>query len=118
MSLRMSPVSRNLNAQIMFLGLEFEDLLVIVVLGVAGMLIGQFFFPDRYLFFLPMNWALLLMVVFTSIPGLTLLKYGKPRGYTAALFNWYTKPRAYSGLEPESTQTTPYLTGSEENDIA
>ena len=43
MPLRVSPVSRNLNAQIMLFGLEFEDLLVITVLGVAAMLIGQFF---------------------------------------------------------------------------
>jgi ABC-type transport system involved in multi-copper enzyme maturation permease subunit len=109
MALRMSSVSRNLNAQVMFLGLEFEDLLVIIVLGVAGMLIGHFFFSDRYLFFLPMNWALLLIVIFTSIPGLMLLKYGKPRGYTGALFNWYTKPRAYSGLEPDTIQNVPYI---------
>ena len=44
MSLRVSPVSRNLNAQIMLFGLEFEDLMVITVLGVAAMLIGQFLF--------------------------------------------------------------------------
>ncbi len=118
MALRMSPVSRNLNAQVMFLGLEFEDLLVIVVLGVAGMLIGQFLFSDRFLFFLPMNWALLLIVVFTSIPGLMLLKYGKPRGYTGALWNWYTKPRAYSGLEPETEQQHPYIAERIEDDLA
>jgi hypothetical protein len=35
MSLRVSPVSRNLNAQIMLFGLEFEDLMVITVLGVG-----------------------------------------------------------------------------------
>jgi hypothetical protein len=116
MSLRVSPVSRNLNAQIMFLGLEFEDLLIVCVLGVAAMLIGQTFFPDRYLFFLPMNWALLLTVVFTTIPALTLLKYGKPRGYTAALMKWYTTPRAYSGSEPERTLTKPYLKERENED--
>jgi len=74
MSLRVSPVSRNLNAQIMLFGLEFEDLMVITVLGVAAMLIGQFLFSDRYLFFLPMNWALLLIVVCSSVPALMLLK--------------------------------------------
>ena len=36
MSLRVSPVSRNLNAQIMLFGLEFEDLMVITVLGCGG----------------------------------------------------------------------------------
>jgi hypothetical protein len=71
----------------MLFGLEFEDLMVITVLGVAAMLTGQFLFSDRYLFFLPMNWALLLIVIGCSVPALMLLKYGKPRGYTAALFN-------------------------------
>jgi len=109
MPLRVSTVSRNLNAQIMFFGLEFEDLLIVIVLAVAGMLGGQFFFPDRYVFFLPMNWALFLSVVVTTVPALSLLKYGKPRGYTGALMKWYTTPRAYSGLEPERIQTSPYI---------
>src|ERR1035441_5561730 len=109
MSLRVSPVSRNLNAQIMLFGLEFEDLMVITVLGVAAMLIGQFLFSDRYLFFLPMNWALLLIVVFSSVPALMLLKYGKPRGYTAALFNGYKNPRFSWGLDPDRNLTSPFI---------
>jgi hypothetical protein len=118
MPLRVSPVSRNLNARIMMFGLEFEDLLVITVLGVAAMLGGQFFFSDRYLFFLPMNWALLLLVVCTSVPALTVLKYGKPRGYTGALLSWYTKPRAYSGLEHDTEIVGPYIDDSEGDEIA
>jgi hypothetical protein len=118
MPLRVSPVSRNLNPQIMLLGLEFEDLLVITVLGVAAMLVGQFFFSDRYLFFLPMNWALLLIVAGTSVPALMLLKYGKPRGYTGALIGWYTKPHAYSGLEPDNTIDRPYIASEEGDDVA
>jgi hypothetical protein len=118
MPLRVSPVSRNLNAQIMLFGLEFEDLMVITVLGVAAMLLGQFLFSDRYLFFLPMNWALLLIVVCSSVPALMLLKYGKPRGYTAALFNWYMKPHAYSGLEPDTELVSPFLEDSEGDEIA
>jgi hypothetical protein len=109
MPLRVSPVSRNLNAQIMLFGLELEDLMIVTVLGVAAMLSGQFLFSDRFLFFLPMNWALLLIVIVTSVPGLMLLKYGKPRGYTAALMNWYIKPRAYSGLEPDTKIVGPYI---------
>lgn len=117
MPLRVSPVSRNLNPQIMLLGLEFEDLLVITVFGVAAMLVGQCFFSDRYLF-LPMNWALLLIVAGTSVPALMLLKYGKPRGYTGALIGWYTKPHAYSGLEPDNTIDGPYIAGEEGDDVA
>jgi hypothetical protein len=102
----------------MLFGLEFEDLMVITVLGVAAMLLGQFLFSDRYLFFLPMNWALLLMVVCSSVPALMLLKYGKPGGYTAALFNWYMKPHAYSGLEPDTELVSPFLEDSEGDEIA
>ena len=109
MSLRMSPVSRNINASVMVFGLEMEDFLVVIMLAVAGMLIGQFIFPDRYIGFLPMNWALLLLVVVTALPLLSLLKYGKPRGYTGALLKWFTTPRAYSCLEPDTIQTSAYI---------
>jgi hypothetical protein len=47
-----------------------------------------------------------------------LLKYGKPRGYTAALFNWYTKPHAYSGLEPDTELTSPFIVDSEGDELA
>lgn len=109
MGLNVSPVSRNLNAPVVFLGLEFEDLLIVLILAVAGMLIGQFVFPDRYLFSLPMNWALMLGVCVISVPGLMILKYGKPRGYSSDLMKWYTKPKAYSCLERPTTEKTPYL---------
>ena len=109
MGLNTSHVSRNLNAQVVFLGLELEDLLVLLVFAVGGMLIGQFFFPDRYLFFLPMNWALMIGVCVVGVPGLMVLKYGKPKGYTADLLKWFTKPKAYSCLEPPAKPHTPYI---------
>ena len=109
MGLNTSNVSRNLNAQIIFFGLEFGDLLIVGGLGVVGMLVGQFVFPDRYLFFLPMNWALMLAVIVIGVPGLMVLKYGKPKGYTADLFDWFTKPKAYSCLERLTKPYTPYI---------
>ena len=81
MALKMSPVSCNLRAKVMMLGLELEDMLFLAMTGAGAMLVGQFFFADRYMFFLPMNWFLLLMVVVVGIPGVMLFKYGKPRGY-------------------------------------
>jgi hypothetical protein len=47
-----------------------------------------------------------------------LLKYGKPRGYTGALIGWYTKPHAYSGLEPDNTIDRPYIASEEGEDVA
>jgi hypothetical protein len=104
-----SHVSRNLNAQVVLFGLEIGDLLILLVFAVAGMLIGQFVFPDRYLFFLPMNWALMLAVCVVGVPGLMVLKYGKPKAYTADLLKWFTQPKAFSCLEPPAKPFTPYI---------
>ncbi len=115
MSLRVSPVSRNLNAKVVLFGLEFDDLLVLVLLGVAGMLIGQTFFSDTYVFFLPMNFALLFGVIIVGVPGLSILKYGKPRGYTTSLYKWYTTPTEYSCLEPDRKITCSYIENEDDD---
>ena len=109
MALNQSQVSRNLNAQIVFAGIEFEDLLVLLILAVVGMLIGQFCFPNRYVLFLPMNWAMMLGVAVAGVPGLMLLKYGKPRGYISDLGDSIFKPKAYSCLERSATPKPPYI---------
>ena len=113
MALRMSPVSRNLHAKVTLLGLELEDMLFLAAASAGAMLVGQFFFSDRYMFFLPMNWFLLLMVLVIGVPGLMLFKYGKPRGYVRDLFHWYTKPRVYCALSRDRKIMTAYV--AEEN---
>jgi hypothetical protein len=113
MALTHSPVSRNLNARVMYLGLEIEDFLLLGILCVFAMLIGQFFFSDLYLFFLPLNWCLMLLVIVLGVPGLMLFKYGKPRGYLADLLNWFAKPHAYSANERDPLITTEYLKDEE-----
>jgi hypothetical protein len=40
------------------LGLELEDMLALAMACAIAMLVGQFLFSDRYMFFLPMNWFL------------------------------------------------------------
>ena len=74
MALRMTTVSRNLQTKVTFLGLEIEDMLILGLLSVAVMLGGQFLFTDRYLFFLPMNWCLMLLVL--MIGGTVYSQYG------------------------------------------
>ena len=98
MALRMSPVSRNLHAKVTMLGLELEDMLFLAMTCAGAMLVGQFFFADRYMFFLPMNWFLLLMVLVVGVPALMLFKYGKPRGYLLDLAVYYATPRSYCAL--------------------
>ena len=96
----MSPVSRNLHAKVTLLGLELEDMLFLAMACAIAMLVGQFLFADRYMFFLPMNWFLMLMVLVLGVPGSDLFKYNKPRGYLVDLVAYYGQPRSYCGVGP------------------
>jgi hypothetical protein len=109
MALKMSPVSRNLHAKITMLGLELEDMLALAMACAVAMLIGQFLFSDRYMFFLPMNWFLMLMVLVLGVPGLMLFKYGKPRGYLLDLVKYYGEPRSYCAFAPDTKLTTSFF---------
>jgi hypothetical protein len=109
MALRMSPVSRNLHAKVTLLGLELEDMLFLAMACAIAMLVGQFFFSDRYMFFLPMNWFLMLMVLVLGVPGLTLFKYGKPRGYLLDLVIYHGQPRNYCALARDTKLTDRFL---------
>lgn len=91
------------------LGLELEDMLFLAMACAIAMLVGQFVFPNRYMFFLPMNWFLMLMVVVLGVPGLVLFKYGKPRGYLQDLVKSLLAPRAWCALEPDSELTKAYI---------
>ena len=109
MALRMSPVSRNLHAKVTLLGLELEDMLFLAAASAGAMLVGQFFFSDRYMFFLPMNWFLLLMVLAIGVPGLMLFKYGKPRGYLFDLITYFGMPRSYCALARDRKLTSEFI---------
>jgi hypothetical protein len=116
MALRMSPVSRNLHAKVTRLGLELEDLLFLAMASAAAMLVGEFLFADRYMFFLPMNWFLMLMVLVLGVPGLMLFKYGKPRGYLLDLVTYYGLPRSYCALARDSKLTSCFLSEQTEKE--
>src|ERR1700730_14946765 len=101
MALKMSPVSRNLHAKVTMLALA---------MGCAiAMLVGQFLFSDRYMFFLPMNWFLMLMVLVLGVPGLLLFKYGKPRGYLLGLVLYYAQPRSYCSFARDTKLATNFI---------
>jgi hypothetical protein len=116
MALKHTPVSRNLDNSVTFMGLEIEDLLILGLVCVGAMLVGQVFFSDRYLFFVPMNWALMLLVVAIAVPGLMVLKYGKPRGYLSDLLAWYSKPHAYSANEPDPVLAGDFILPDDDGD--
>jgi hypothetical protein len=109
MALAMSPISRNLQMKVTFLYLELEDLLVILLAVSASMIAGNFLFPNREVFHIPMNYFLPLLILVIGVPGLMLLKYGKPRSYLHDLLLWYSKPRAYSCTGREKLFEQPYL---------
>jgi hypothetical protein len=118
MALRMSPVSRNLHAKVTLLGLEIEDMLFLAMACAVAMLTGQFLFPNRYMFFLPMNWFLMLAVLVLGVPGLVLFKYGKPRGYLLDLVKYYALPRSYCALDRDRKLTNEFILDFEGTEIA
>lgn len=109
MALRVSQVSRNLALKVTFMFLEIEDMLALAFACAVAMIAGQFVFSDRYIFSIPMNWFLVLVVLGLGVPALMLFKYGKPRKYMVDLLAWYGKPHSYCGLARDSKLTTPYL---------
>ncbi len=113
MALRVSPVSRNLGLKVTFLFLEIEDMLGLGFLCALAMILGQFAFSDRYIFSIPMNWFLVLVVLGAGIPALMLCKYGKPRGYLLDMILWYGKPHAYCAHARDPELKTEYLTEEE-----
>ncbi len=109
MALLMSPISRNLHMKVTFLYLELEDLLTILLAVSGAMIVGNFLFPDREIFHIPMNYFLPLVILVIAVPGLMLFKYGKPRAYLQDLVLWYAKPRAFAVGIHERRLTEPYL---------
>jgi hypothetical protein len=109
MALSMSPISRNLHVKVTFPHLELEDLLIILFAVSGSMIIGNFLFPNREVFHIPMNYFLPLLILVTGVLGLMILKYGKPRSYLQDLVLWHSRPRAYSSTGREKLFGKPYL---------
>ena len=109
MALRVSPVSRNLAMKATFMFLEIEDMLALGFACAVVMVGGNFLFSDRYVFSIPMNWFLVLMVLCLGIPALMLFKYGKPRKYIVDLLLWYGRPQSYCAHARDPKLDGPYL---------
>lgn len=109
MALQVSPISRNLALKVTVMFLEVEDMLALGFACAVVMLAGQFLFSDRYIFSIPMNWFLVLVVLGLGIPALMLFKYGKPRKYIADLFAWYGKPHQYCAHAHDTELASNYL---------
>ena len=109
MSLRTSPISRNLRMNVRFLGLEVEDLFGITGIGIFFLIVGQFIFPHATIAKIPANWALFLGSIIIGVPFLSAFKYGKPRGYMGDFILWYFKPKKRDCFSRDTKMVLPYL---------
>lgn len=114
--LRRSPASRNLNTKVIFFGLELEDLFGLGGTAAVAMVVGNVILPNLSIMGLPANIFLCLAVILLGVPSLMIFKYGKPRGYLAALIRWQFRPRAYCPLTPDTEITRPYIKPDEESE--
>jgi hypothetical protein len=109
MSLDITPLHRNLHTKVTFLGLEFEDLVLVLALAALMNLFGHFFGNSAHVLGMPLNVFLEFVVPIVAVPFLILFKYGKPRGYIADLLRSFVAPRAWCALERDSELTKPYI---------
>jgi hypothetical protein len=115
MSLDMTPVHRNLHTKVTFLGLEFEDLILVLALAAVMNLLAHFVSGNARVFGIPLNVFMEFVVPALAVPFLILFKYGRPRGYLTDLARSFFAPKAWCALARDSELTQPYLV--EEEDI-
>ena len=114
MGLDITPLHRNLHNKVTFLGLEFEDLIVVLALAALMNLSAHFVDNNAHVFGMPLNVFLEFVVPFLAVPFLILFKYGKPRGYLVDLLRSLLAPRAWCALERDSELIEPYIFEEEE----
>jgi hypothetical protein len=114
MSLDLTPVHRNLHTRVTFLGLEFEDLILVLALAALMNLLAHFASDTARVLGMPLNVFMEFVVPFLSIPFLILFKYGKPKGYLLDLIRSFLAPHAWCALARDSELTQSYIADEEE----
>ena len=109
MALSMTPIHKNLHTRVTFLGLEFEDLIAVLAIGITMNLLSHFVGDHANVLGLPLNIFMEFVVPLLAVPFLMYFKYGKPRGYLQDLVMSLMSPRAWCALEKDSQLTTPYI---------
>jgi len=113
MSLDLTPVHRNLHTKVTFLGLEFEDLILVLALAALMNLLAHFVSGNAHVFGMPLNIFMEFVVPALAVPFLILFKYGRPRGYLTDLVRSFFAPKAWCALERDSELTQPYVVDEE-----
>lgn len=109
MSLDLTPVHRNLHTKVTFLGLEFEDLILVLALAALMNLLARFAGSSAHIFGVPLNIFMEFVVPVLAVPFLILFKYGKPKGYLTDLVRSFFSPKAWCALERDSELMQPYI---------
>ena len=109
MSLDLTPVHRNLHTKVTFLGLEFEDLILVLALAALMNLLAHFAGNSAHIFGMPLNIFMEFVVPVLAVPFLILFKYGKPKGYLTDLVRSLFSPKAWCALERDSQLMEPYI---------
>ncbi len=113
MSLEITPVHRNLHTKVSFLGLEFEDLILVLALAALMNLLAHFVGDSSRVFGMPLNVFMEVVVPALAVPFLILFKYGRPRGYLTDLVRSFFSPRAWCALERDAELTHSYIAEEE-----
>jgi hypothetical protein len=82
---------------------------MIGIAAVFTMMIGGLFFPDAVLIGMPANLVLSIAVIVFGVLGLSLFKYGKPRGYLGDLIAWNLQPRTRNALAKDRKHTKRFV---------
>jgi hypothetical protein len=114
MSLDLTPVHRNLHTKVTFLGLEFEDLILVLALAALMNLLAHFVSGNAHVFGIPFNIFMEFVVPALAVPFLILFKYGRPRGYLTDLVRSFFAPKAWCALERDSELKHAYVVDEEE----
>jgi len=114
MSLDLTPVHRNLHTKVTFLGLEFEDLILVLALAALMNLTAHFVSGNAHVLGMPLNVFMEFVVPALAVPFLILFKYGRPRGYLTDLVRSLLAPKAWCALERDSELTHAYVVDEEE----
>jgi hypothetical protein len=109
MALSMTPIHKNLHTRVTFMGLEFEDLIAVLAIGITMNLASHFVGDHAKVLGLPLNIFMEFVVPLLAVPFLMFFKYGKPRGYLQDLVMSLMSPRAWCALEKDSQLMTPYI---------
>ena len=76
MSLDLTPVHRNLHTKVTFLGLEFEDLILVLALAALMNLLAHFASDSAHVFGIPLNIFMEFVVPALAVPFLILFIAG------------------------------------------